>query len=510
MFTSDTFIYLVKINIAFVVFYLFYRLLFSRDTFFTIRRACLLTILFLSVCYPLIPFTLGEEQKMAIQESVSQYATVFMPEITVRPDEAVTRFTVVDILCWAYGLVASILLIRILLQIFSIFRLIGRGVRTLCCSIPVISLPDHVTPFSFFKWIFINPSLYEPHDLQEILTHEKTHVDQYHSIDVMISELLCALFWINPAVWLLKREIRRNLEFLADKKVVTSGFDRKAYQYHLLRLTCTSAAAQIVNKFNVTPLKKRIMMMNKKRTSKMGLVKYALLFPVVGLLILSSNVQAIVQMNGSDMSAIKTDSIVAKGIVVDENDKPLKNTTVLIHGANVGTSTNEKGEFTIRLKLGSDLVFSYVGKKTQMLTINDGKTLLVKMENGVVNAEEVVVVGYDFEKHKTREQETDKDVYEVVEEMPEFVDGTLGKFLGRNVKYPVEAQEKKIQGKVVVQFIIEKTGKITGIKVINSVHPSLDAEAIRVIKSMPDWKPGKQRGEAVRVAYSVPINFRLQ
>lgn len=242
----------------------------------------------------------------------------------------------------------------------------------------------------------------------------------------------------------------------------------------------------------------------------MGLVKYALLFPVVGLLILSSNVQAIVQMNGSEMSAIKTDSIVAKGIVVDENDKPLKNVTVLIHGANVGTSTNEKGEFTIRLKLGCDLVFSYVGKKTQMLTINDGKTLLVKMENGVVNAEEVVVVGYDFEKHKTREQETDKDVYEVVEEMPEFVDGTLGKFLGRNVKYPVEAQEKKIQGKVVVQFIIEKTGKITGIKVINSVHPSLDAEAIRVIKSMPDWKPGKQRGEAVRVAYSVPINFRLQ
>lgn len=94
MFTSDTFIYLVKINIAFVVFYLFYRLLFSRDTFFTIRRACLLTILFLSVCYPLIPFALGEEQKMAIQESVSQYATVFMPEITVKPDETVTQFAV--------------------------------------------------------------------------------------------------------------------------------------------------------------------------------------------------------------------------------------------------------------------------------------------------------------------------------------------------------------------------------------------------------------------------------
>ena len=105
---------------------------------------------------------------------------------------------------------------------------------------------------------------------------------------------------MNPAMWLLKCEIRRNLEFLADKRVVHSGFDRKTYQYHLLRLSHPSAAAQIVNKFNVSPLKKRIMMMNKKRTSRMGLIKYALLVPIAGLLILSSNVQAIVHMNENE------------------------------------------------------------------------------------------------------------------------------------------------------------------------------------------------------------------
>lgn len=504
MFTSDTFIYLVKINIAFVVFYLFYRLLFSRDTFFTIRRVCLLTILFLSVCYPLIPFTLGEEQKMAIQESVSRYATVFLPEVTVKPGETATQFTLADILCWGYGLVTSILLIRILLQIFSIFRLIGKGVRTLCCSIPVISLPDHVTPFSFFKWVFINPSLYESHDLREILTHEKTHVDQYHFIDVMISELLCALFWINPAVWLLKREIRRNLEFLADKKVVTSGFDRKAYQYHLLRLTCTSAAAQIVNKFNVTPLKKRIMMMNKKRTSKMGLFKYALLFPVVGLLILSSNVQAIVQMNASDMTVVK-DSIVVKGITLDENNKPLKNVIVIIGNTNIGTFSNEKGEFSIKVKPGAELFFSHIGKKGQVRKVTDGQKLTVKMKDDVIQINEY----YYSETTFSRDSTFGDDVFQVVEDMPSFPNGNINKYIATSIKYPQEAQKQKIQGRVTVQFVIEKDGSITEVRVLRSVDPLLDAEAIRVVKNMPKWKPGTQRGEPVRVSYTVPINFRL-
>ena len=503
MFTSDTFIYLLKINTAFVVFYLFYRLLFSRDTFFTIRRVCLLTILFLSLCYPLIPFTFGEEQVAVIQERVSQYTTIFLPEITVRPAEPTLQYTMVDILCWCYCLVVGVLAIRIFIQLFSIFRLIREGKREVCYSLPVIVLPDHTTPFSFFKWIFINPTLYESHDLQEILAHEKTHVDQYHSLDVMFSELLCALFWINPAVWLLKREIRRNLEFLADKRVVASGFDRKAYQYHLLRLTCTSAAAQIVNKFNVTPLKKRIMMMNKKRTSKMGLVKYALLFPVVGLLVLSSNVQAIVQMNQEHSNVIGKDSIVVKGVVVDHGNKPLKNAIVVIRETNIGTFTNEKGEFSITVEPGAELYFSYVGKRGVLREVKDEKKLIIKMNNATYDIEDLSSVSLDTTAAKNYDE-----VFQVVEDMPKFP-GDLNKYLGRNIKYPEKAQKERIQGCVTVQFIIEKDGTVTNVKVLRSVHRLLDKEAIRVVENMPKWIPGTQRGEPVRVSYTAPINFRL-
>lgn len=103
----------------------------------------------------------------------------------------------------------------------------------------------------------------------------------------------------------------------------------------------------------------------------------------------------------------------------------------------------------------------------------------------------------------------EEDVFQVVEDMPTFP-GDINKWLGKNVKYPVIAQENNIQGRVTVQFVIERDGSITDVKVLRGVDPSLDKEAVRVVKSMPKWKPGKQRGKPVRVSYTVPINFRLQ
>ncbi|MCQ4871944.1 M56 family metallopeptidase [Butyricimonas paravirosa] len=505
MILGEAFIYLMKVNIALVVFYLFYRLLFSRDTFFMIRRGCLWMILGMSFIYPLILFSFGEEQKEAIQQTVVRYAVNLLPEVKVTPEGQSVAITGWDIVRWGYCTIVCLLLARIVIQIYSIVRLVRKGERAFCCSVPVIVLPGQVTPFSFFKWIFVNPSGYDTRDLQEIMVHEKTHADQYHSLDVMVSEVLCSFFWMNPAAWLLKREIRRNLEFLADKRVVHSGFDRRAYQYHLLRLSHPSAAAQIVNKFNVTPLKKRIIMMNKKRTSRMGLIKYALLVPVLGLLVLSSNVQAIVHQDNGTMLLAGQDSVLVKGVVVDSNDVPLDGATVIVKGTNVGVSTDGKGEFAIKVKTGETLIFSYVGKANQFIPVKDAKKLHVKMLTENVVLDELVVVGYSGDAEEA-------DVFMVVEDMPQFMgeDGNVMKFLAKRIRYPQEAQKSKIQGKVFVQFIISKTGEAKDFKVIKSVHPLLDREAIRVLQLMPNWKPGTQRGKPVSVSYTVPINFQLQ
>ncbi|MBO7501602.1 MAG: TonB family protein [Paludibacteraceae bacterium] len=111
------------------------------------------------------------------------------------------------------------------------------------------------------------------------------------------------------------------------------------------------------------------------------------------------------------------------------------------------------------------------------------------------------------------EEEEEEVVFVIVEDMPEFPGGqqALFKYLSDNVKYPTIAQENGIQGRVICQFVVNKDGNIVDVEVVRSGgDPSLDKEAIRVIKSMPKWKPGKQRGKAVRVKYTVPVNFRLQ
>jgi len=110
------------------------------------------------------------------------------------------------------------------------------------------------------------------------------------------------------------------------------------------------------------------------------------------------------------------------------------------------------------------------------------------------------------------EEEEDNVVFVIVENKPEFPggDAALMKFISESIKYPVIAQENGIQGRVICQFVVNKDGSIVDINVVRSVDPSLDKEAVRVIKSMPKWKPGKQRGKAVRVKFTLPIVFRLQ
>ena len=254
------------------------------------------------------------------------------------------------------------------------------------------------------------------------------HVRQKHSIDVIISELVNICCWINPFAWLMKREVRLNLEFLADRKVMDAGFATKSYQYHLLGLTYSHKYG-LSNNFNFSHLKQRIIMMNKKKTNGAGHIKYALFAIPAFALLLAGNISC-------SSEATKTDDVKEK-------------------------AATEKPE----------------------------------------------VVEIPAEKADTKDE-----VFMVVEQMPEFPGGIqeLMSFLSKNIKYPASAMAKNVQGRVIVQFVVEKDGTPTEFKVIRSVDPDLDAEALRVMKEMPKWKPGMQRGQVVRVKYTVPVTFRIQ
>lgn len=511
--------YVLQVNVGLLVFYLLYRGLLARDTFLGMRRLYWWAAWVLAFLYPLVELGVWGRTETPLQVVMADYAEAMTVVVSaVAPEEAATWSWQDGVaLLWAAG--ASALLLRMLVQLAVVCRLARRGRKVEWHGVRVLAVEGDNVPFSFFRWIFVQPGNHSEGELEEILAHEQAHVCQWHSLDVVVSELLCCLFWFNPAVWLAKRCVRQNLEFLADRAVVHSGFDRKNYQYHLLRLSYGVNIGQIVNNFNVSPLKKRIMMMNKKKSRHAGALKYALLLPVAGLLVLSANAEAVAETAENVVAHWTADEgpVRMTGVVVDENGKPLPGVTVVIKGSMLGVATDAEGRFEIVSPEGKTLVFTYVGRKTQEVAFDAGTTD-IKVVMPVEDVELNPLVAADVESILNQAADSTKDevvsvwqdeFFKVVEDMPQFTDGNIFDYLAQHVRYPEEAEKNGIGGMVYVQFVIDTTGKVVEPKVIKSVSPELDAEALRVVSEMPAWKPGMQRGKPVRVSFTLPVIFKL-
>ena len=285
-------VYMIKVNGSLILFYLCYKLFFQRDTFWMIRRIYLLISVLFSFIYPLI----SVEGWIKKQEPVmTAIASIQLDEFIITPGgfANTSLFTLENVLWSIFSLIVIFMLLRIGIQLVSIFKRRITGSKTELQGVPVIRMDEKITPFSFFKWIFINPLLHTHSETAEILAHEQTHARQWHTVDVFIGQIQTILCWFNPAAWLMEREIRHNLEFLADNQVIKSGFEPKNYQYHLLKLTYEPADSKLINQFNVSPIKKRIKMMNSKKTKKAGLLKYVLIIPVALTLLWLSSFQQI-------------------------------------------------------------------------------------------------------------------------------------------------------------------------------------------------------------------------
>ena len=512
------YMYVLQVNVGLLVFYLLYRGLLARDTFLGMRRLYWWAAWVLAFLYPLVELGVWGRTETPLQVVMADYAEAMTVVSAVAPEEAATWSWQDGLaLLWAAG--ASALLLRMLVQLAVVCRLARRGRKVEWHGVRVLAVEGDNVPFSFFRWIFVQPGNHSEGELEEILAHEQAHVCQWHSLDVVVSELLCCLSWFNPAVWLAKRCVRQNLEFLADRAVVHSGFDRKNYQYHLLRLSYGVNIGQIVNNFNVSPLKKRIMMMNKKKSRHAGALKYALLLPVAGLLVLSANAEAVAETAENVVAHWTADEgpVRMTGVVVDENGKPLPGVTVVIKGSMLGVATDAEGRFEIVSPEDKTLVFTYVGRKTQEVAF-DGGTTDIKVVMPVEDVELNPLVAADVESILNQAADSTKDevvsvwqdeFFKVVEDMPQFTDGNIFDYLAQHVRYPEEAEKNGIGGMVYVQFVIDTTGKVVEPKVIKSVSPELDAEALRVVSEMPAWKPGMQRGKPVRVSFTLPVIFKL-
>ena len=419
----DFLIYLLQVHIALSLLFIAYKALSARNTHLVTRRALLLGILLFALTYPLYRLP-------SVADAMPHTLQFTLPELSIAPAAAAqtpASFNLYRLGAWLYGGIALLLGLRMVIRLLSIVGLRRRGRLYREGAWRIVFCPEPIQPCSFFHWIFLPASMADTSDARAtILKHEKAHIRQMHTLDILLGEVVAVLCWMNPLAWLLLKEIRLNLEYLADRAVLADEPEKRAYQYLLLDLALDNRPHASAIPFGHSFLKERIAMINRRASSTRSRYRYLLVLPLCLLLVVGS--QSCRQ--SADHKA-----------------------------ANSPATTTE--------------------------TLPQTATL--------------------------REVPEQEPVFEVAEVMPEFPGGpqALFEFIRDNLKYPQEAIDNQTEGRVILQFGVDKTGKVGNIQVKRSIDPALDRAAIDVVRALPAWKPGMQNGKQVNVRYTLPIVFKL-
>lgn len=413
-------IYIAKVSLYWTLFYACYRLLLSHQTFFVWNRIYLISSLLVSFALPFIIYP-ESAPVIAITYSVenanftiSSTSTEQVPIITWT--QFLWSFYILGALFMASKLVSNI-------RQLNHFLKDGELIELEDCKIILID-SNRIGSFSFLKWIVVNRNDYENH-FDPILRHEMVHMQQWHSADILLVELLKIIFWFNPLLLLYKKSLQEVHEFLADHEAP----NRENYATFLVSYALNAPIASLTNHFyKPSQIKTRIQMIYKNRSSKWLLSTY----------------------------------IFAAALI----------TSVAIFVA--GCEQKEKNESATSEKVEAN-------KKAEPL------------------------------KKEVEGKLAERNVYTVVEEQPEFPGGmsAMFGFLAKNIKYPETAAKANVEGKVFLSFVVTETGDTEDIVILKGVGYGCDAEAIRVLKLFPKWKPGKQNGAPVNTKYTLPINFQL-
>ena len=575
-------LYLLKSSLSLAAFYLFYKLLCSRDTWHRQNRLLLLFIFALSAVIPFLYIDLG----MAAHEAsvfIEELGTPFMVEAADLQSEPLASATPtlwkrIGQLPWRalfatlYFSGLAVCIVHFLLSLLAIVRLIRSSqCRPLPDGTILVTHTKSYGPFSWMRYIIVSE-----HDLSDnsdmILAHERAHIRLHHSWDLLFVQLCAMTQWFNPAAWLLKRELEAIHEYEADSDTLRQGFDARQYQLRLFEATIGIKFNAVTNNFNNCSTKKRIIMMMKKQSSPWARMKALFVLPVAfaAVAVISCTSPKEKKAENQDVAEATT------------KEDPTSISENQVNGFAAAPKAEEQGEiFQVTEEQpmfpgGMQEMMKYMQKEiqypqealdkgiggkviVQFVVNKDGSITdanVVKSIDPTLDAEALRVVNsmpnwtpgkqkgepvrvrftlpvafgvskggdpasgttYTYTKTTvvkneapTQEKTAEDDIVNVPENIPEFPGGMkeLMKYLQSEVKYPKEAQDKGIQGRVVVQFVVNKDGSITDAKVVKSVDPLLDAESLRVVNAMPNWTPGKDKGEPVRTRFTLPVSFRL-
>ncbi len=395
--------------------------LLEKETFHRLNRIVILGCLIMSFAIPLVHFTGGTNPTVDMVRQAVQ-----LPEVLITgnaSEQSVWSWADIMTCIYIIGVVAIFLMtvvltVRLTRQLRQCEHITDNRGNT-------IVLTDCATsPFCLFHYIVMSRDDYA-NNRNYILTHEQEHIRLGHCIDLVVLQAATIMQWFNPFVWLIGKNLKAIHEFEVDEAVLNKGIDATQYQQFLVIKAVGNRLQPFANNLNKESLKRRIIMMNQKKSNRWMMLKALFVIPVATL-------------------------------------------AVSVFASNTGVST-------------------VTGEAVR--TANALPTTNMQTQQSATKA------------------------YEVVEVMPKFKGGesAMMEFLMMNMKYPQAAVKAKQQGRSVVGFVVRKDGTVSDVHITKSAgYAVLDEEAMRVVKSMPAWEPGKQKGKPVNVKYNVPITFRLK
>ncbi len=450
--------FLIKFSLSLFVFFLFYKLVLEREKMHKINRFLLLFALVFSLVIPFVNIEFATENPI-IQQAIPSYG---LPEIFVGNEfvETPTLFTLENALWTIYWFGFSVFLFRFIRNLTSLLRSIHKSEKIKKDGFTLVLIQDEMLPHSFWNYVFVNRNEYENNLIDdELFVHEKAHITQKHSLDILFIEALQILFWFNPLVYLYKKAIKLNHEFLADQKVNETFKEVVQYQKLLLQ-KAVGNLVPIASNLNYSITKKRFVMMTKNQSKLMTISKVSFSLLLFGALFFTFSVEAQEKdFNEETLEALYERFYKEYPEYFDpETKKPLED------------------KLTLEIKTDS------IGKKSLVVQFKDKNSKAID------------------------EQE---QVYTKPENRPEFEGGIQAfyEYIKKNLKLP--EVEEDVKGNVITSFVVEKDGSLSDIKVLRDPI-GIEKAIIALLEACPKWKPGIQDGKPVRVEYTLPIAVNIK
>ena len=518
--------HLLPLGAAIAVLWLAYRLLFINSNRLRFNRLFLLSAMLFSLVLPLLGLWVGTEAPQVVSLKQNLLGGTMLGEIVVTPGgqtalpeaeivaNAAVRpqISVWQVLAVTYLIGVGITALLLLIKLGKLVALVIRSPKEKREGYTAVFTGREQGSFSFFRYAFFPNESVSP----DIVRHEASHIGHRHSWDVLFVEVMMVLQWFNPFIYLYKKELQSLHEYQADRDVVATGVDKRNYMMLILQQCTAVDFSGIGNNFSLILTKKRIKMITKNEKAKGLWWRLLATLPVLAVLLVA-NTKVSAQEKTTESQRITVE--MGQFEIYDDDGFPMLLKDTIIY--------NEDGSYVKCETSDSDVLDPNTGEPLKKMTITthkadgspanhmslhweiQGDTTLYTAEPFSITEESLGILLGGLS--ALEDAPSNDSIYQIVDEMPQFPGGeaAMMKFVANNVKYPQEAKDKEIDGRVFVSFVVEKDGSVSNVKVMRGIGGGCDEEAVRVISAMPKWKPGIKDGKPVRVSYMMPINFKL-